>query len=266
MAPDSFTITTFWLDWLLVPVMLAGAWFTSRWALADVRRAVKYKPLGSTKFSTWAFSIPLFIAAVAWVVAGLGTLVKEDFWEMRVIFWAFLLWTLSCILGASLLFLNLLRKGKGFGARGALNLIGLALISLVMVLPGLIDHSSPDRVTLIGHIWFFLLAISVVLLLSGVIAGFPYKFPLFPLGLGAFFLVGWGLSEIAFSQASFPWLVRIWKLQLGIEYLDGFPISAGWQILGAVKVIAGLGAGVILVITLRSLRARENASLTQVVD
>lgn len=35
---------------------------------------------------TWAFSIPLFTAAVAWVPVGFGALIKEDYWEMRGIF------------------------------------------------------------------------------------------------------------------------------------------------------------------------------------
>jgi hypothetical protein len=30
MRPDTFTITTFWLDWLLMPILLAGAWLTIR--------------------------------------------------------------------------------------------------------------------------------------------------------------------------------------------------------------------------------------------
>ncbi len=207
----------------------------------------------------WAFSIPLFIAAAAWVIAGFGTLIKEDYWEMRVIFGAFALWTLCCIVGAALLFLGFLRKGRGFGIAGILNLIGLALMSLLMVLPGLIDHSSPANVTLVGHVWFLLLAVSMGLLTGGTLLGFPYKFPRFPLGLGVLFLIGWGLSEIAFSQASFPWLIRIWKLRLGLEYLDAFPISIGWQIAGAVKVLVGIGTVVILIIASRRRGARESA-------
>ena len=140
-----------------------------------------------------------------------------------------------------------------------MNLIGLALVSLLMVLPGLIDHSSPANVTLVGDAWFLLLAVCVGLLMEGVILGFPYEFPRFPLGLGMFFLVGWGLSELAFSQASFPWLVRIWKLRLGLDYIDAFPVSDGWQVVGAVKVLAGIGAAVMLVIALRRQRARESA-------
>jgi len=257
MTPETFTITTFWLDWLLMPVMLAGAWFTARWALADSRQASKLEIEGESFLPPWAFSIPLFIAAAAWVIAGLGALIKEDYWEMRVIFIAFLLWSVCCLLGAALLFLSFLRKGKGLGTAGILNLIGLALMSLLMILPGLIDPSSPANVTMIGHVWFSLLAVSAGLLTGGMLLGFPYKFPRFPLGLGGFFLIGWGLSEIAFSQASFPWLVRIWKLHLGLEYLDAFPLSNGWQIAGALKFLVGVGTIAILVIVSRRRSVRE---------
>ena len=259
MRPDTFTITSFWLDWLLMPIMLAGAWFTARWALADSRQASDLKIKGESFLPTWAFSIPLFIAAIAWIIAGFGALIKEDYWEMRVIFVAFLLWTLCCMVGAALLFLSILRKGEGLGTAGILNLIGLALMSLLMTLPGLINPSSPVNVTMIGHLWFALLAVSAGFLTGGMLLGFPYKFPRFPLGLGGFFLIGWGLSEIAFSQASFPWLVRIWNLHLGLGYLDAFPLSDGWQIAGAVKFLVGIGAVVILVIASRRRSAQEKS-------
>jgi hypothetical protein len=260
MKPDTFTITTFWLDWLLMPILLAGAWLTTRWALADSRQGSDLEVGEDSFMPAWAFSIPLFIAAAAWVIAGFGTLIKEDYWEMRVIFGAFALWTLCCIVGAVLLFLGFLRKGRSFGIAGMLNLIGLALMSLLLALPGLIDHSSPANVTLVGHVWFLLLAVSVGLLTGGTLLGFPFRFPRFPLGLGVLFLIGWGLSEIAFSQASFPWLIRIWKLRLGLEYIDAFPTSAGWQVAGAVKVLAGIGTVMILAVaSRRGGRARESA-------
>ena len=118
MRPDTFTVTTFWLDWLLVRVMLAGAWLTARWALADSMPASNLQAEGESSTPAWAFSIPLLIAAAAWVIAGLGTLIREDYWEMRVIFGAFVLWTLCCILGAGLLLLGFLRKGRGSWHRG----------------------------------------------------------------------------------------------------------------------------------------------------
>jgi hypothetical protein len=259
MEPTTFTVTTFWLDWLLVPLLLVGAWLTARWAVADSRQASHLHTEEEISIPAWAFSIPLLIAALAWVIAGLGTLIKEDYWEMRVIFVAFALWTISCIFGSALLILGVLRKGKGLDTAGIANLIGLPLMSVLMVLPGLIDHSSPADVTVVGHMWFVLLAVSVGLLTGGTLLGFPYKFPRFPLGLGILFLFGWGLSEVAFSQASFPWLIRIWKLHLGLEYLDAFPISPGWQIIGGVKALAGIAAAATLLIASRLRRSRESA-------
>lgn len=257
MRPDTFTITTFWLDWLLMPIMIAGAWLTVRWALADSKRASDVETVGGSYLPSWAFSIPLFIAAAAWVIAGLGALIKEDYWEMRVIYVAFLLWTLCCMAGAILLIISLFRKGRGLGTAGMLDLIGLALMSLLMILPGLIDHTEPSYVTLVGHEWFALLAVSVGLLAAGLLLGFPYKFPRFPLGLAALFFIGWGLSEVAFRQASFPWLVRIWKLHLGLEYLNAFPLSDGWQIAGVVKFLIGIGTVATLVVASRRLDVKE---------
>jgi hypothetical protein len=261
MRPDTFTITTFWLDWLLMPIMLVGAWLTIRWALSDSRRAAEMEVAGESFVPTWAFSVPLFIASAAWVIAGLGALIKEDYWEMRVIFVAFLLWTLCCIVGAVILFISFLSKGKDIGAVGVMNLIGLTLMSVLMILPGVINYSSPANVTLIGHIWFVLLAISVGLLTGGMLLGFPFKFPRFPLGLGVLFLIGWGLSEVTFSQASFPWLVRIWRSHLGLEYLDAFPVSSGWQVAGAVKFLLGIGTVAILFIASRRRSARKTSDL-----
>ena len=259
MKPDTFTITSFWLDWLLVPVMILGAWLTIRWALADSRQASKLKAQGESEIPVWVFSIPLIIAAAGWIVAGSGTLIREDYWEMRMIFGAFILWTLGMIFGAGVLFFDFLRKDRGYGTLAIVNLIGQILMSLLMIFPSLINHASPAYVISVGHIWFLLLAVAVGLLMGGVMLGIPYNFPRFPLGLGVFFLVGWGLSEIAFRQASFPWLIRIWKLNVGIEYIDAFPTSAGWQILGAVKVLAGIGVVVMLFITLRHQRVMRNA-------
>jgi hypothetical protein len=150
-----------------------------------------------------------------------------------------------------------LRKGKDLGAVGILNLGGLALMSLLMILPGVIDHSSPTNVTVIGHSWFVLLPVSVGLLTAGMLLGFPYRFPRFAWRLGVLFLVGWGLSEVAFRQASFPWLVRMWKLNLGRGYLDAFLLSDGWQIAGVFKFLMGLGTIAILVIASRRRSARE---------
>jgi len=257
MKPETFTITTFWLDWLLMPIMLGGAWLTLRWARADHEQASDLHVRGESLLPPRAFAIPLYIAAVAWVIAGSGTLIKEDFWEMRVIFVAFILWTLCCAVGAVIMVLSFMRRGRELGPAGIMNLIGLLLMSGLMVLPGLINHSYPARVTLTGHVWFVLLAISVGLLTGGVLAGYPFRFPRFALGLGVLFLIGWGLSEVTFRQASFPWLVRIWKLRLGLDYLDSFPLSDGWCAAGVVKALLGLGAVATLILVSRHRRSRS---------
>ena len=144
MKPDTFTITTFWLDWLLMPALLAGAWLTIRWALADLKRAPNLPAGGASFAPAWSFSMPLFIAAAAWVIAGFGTLIKEDYWEMRVIFGAFSLWTLCSIVGAVLLLLDFLRKGRGFGVAGILNLIGLAFHDSDRLRNLILDHAKEE--------------------------------------------------------------------------------------------------------------------------
>ncbi len=257
---DTITITTFWVDWLLFPIMLAGAWLTVRWAQADSRDASKLRVEGEVVIPSWTFSIPLLIAAVAWVIAGFGTLIKEDYWEMRVIFIAFVLWTLCCMIGVVLLLISLIRKRKDFDLAGILNLVGLLLMSFLMILPNLVDHSNPSKVILIGYVWFVLQTVSVGLLMWGMLWGFPFKFPCFPLGLGVFFLIGWGFGEIALSQPAFPWMIRIWKLNLGLDYLDIFQVSQEWQIAGLFKVLVGIGSIAILVIAgkLKKVKGRRN--------
>ena len=259
MRPDSFSITTFWLDWLLMPLMIFGAWLTVHWALADSKEAADLGVGRESLLPPWAFSIPLFTAAFAWIIAGLGALIKEDYWEMRVIFIAFLLWTICTFAGATLLTISVLEKGKEISIVEIVNLFGLVLMSILMILPGLIDPSTSEIVTLVGHIWFVLLAVSVGLLTAGMFFGYPYKFPQFPLGLGVLFLIGWGLSEVAFSQASFPWLVRIWKLNLGIDYLEAFPISGGWQIAGMVKFLLGFASAAIIFVRSRRKHSDERS-------
>jgi hypothetical protein len=72
---------------------------------------------------------------------------------------------------------------------------------------------------------------------------------------GAWFTTRWALADS--RQSSFPSLVRIWKLSLGLEYLDAFPISVGWRIAGAVKLLVGSGIVAILFIASRRLTAWE---------
>jgi hypothetical protein len=85
--------------------------------------------------------------------------------------------------------------------------------------------------------------------MAGMLLGFPYNFPKFPLGIGALSLFGLGALEISSSQPAFPWLPRLWDLKLGQEeFFAGLPRSKVWRVEGLVKLLAGIGCGMILVI------------------
>ena len=245
--PDTFTITTFWLDWLLFPIVLGAVWLTVRWALVDIGQASDLKTWGAVP--AWAVSIPLLVTAAGWLIIGFGMLIKEEYWEFRFISNGLIIWALCCLMGAALMLLGFLRGGSGFGVAGLLNLVGLALMSLTIVLPAWVDHSPVDKVIRSARVWFVLLTACVGCLIAGIVLGFPYSFPRFPLGIGAFFFLGLGLTEITFRKTSFPWLLRLFQPRVGgREYHGAFPESAAWRIEGIVKMLVGTGAAVILVI------------------
>lgn len=125
--PDTFTITTFWLDWLFFPIVLGAAWLTLRWALADTSQASNLGTWGV--MPAWVVSISLFVTAAGWVIIGLGMLIKEEYWEFRMISSGLIIWTLCCLIGAGLILLGFLRGNSGFGVAGLLDLIGLVLMS-----------------------------------------------------------------------------------------------------------------------------------------
>ena len=131
--PETFTITTFWMDWLLQPIVLAAVWLTVRWALADASQASTLRTWGAVP--AWVVSAPLLVTAVGWLIIGFGMLVKEEYWEFRFISSGLIIWALCCPMGAVLILLGFLRGGSGFGVAGLLNLVGLVLMSLTIVLP-----------------------------------------------------------------------------------------------------------------------------------
>jgi hypothetical protein len=245
--PDTFTITTFWMDWLLQPIVLGAVWLTARWALADVRLASGLGTWGVVL--TWIVSLPLLLSAAGWLVIGFGMLVKEEYWEFRLIRSGLVMWALCCLAGAGLVVLGFLFGAGVLGLAGLLNLAGLVLMFLTIVLPARVDPSSVRRVIRVGRLWYLLLVISVGCLLAGMFLGFPYNFTHFPLAVGAFFLIGLGITEVAFGKTSFPWFFRLFQFGLGRDYHDSFPESTAWRIEGAVKVLLGIGAVVVLIIT-----------------
>lgn len=222
-------------------------WLTVRWALADLSQASNLATWGA--IPAWVVSIPLFVTAAGWVITGFGMLIKEEYWEFRFISSGLIIWALCCLIGAGLILLGFLQSGSGFGLAGLLSFIGLVLMALTIVLPARVDHSPIEKVIRVGRVWFMLLAVCVGCLMAGMLLGFPYSFPRFPLGIGAFLFFGLGLTEIAFGRTSFPWLLRLFQLHVGgREYHDNFPESTAWRIEGVVKLLVGMGAAVVLVI------------------
>jgi hypothetical protein len=244
--PDTFTITTFWMDLLLQPIVLAAVWLTVRWALVDIGQASDLRTWGAVP--AWVVSIPLLVTTVGWLIIGFGMLVKEEYWEFRFISSGLSIWALCCLIGAALILLGFLRGSSDFGVAGLLNLAGLMLMALTIVLPAWVDHSPAAKVIRSARVWFVLLTACAGCLIAGMVLGFPYSFPRFPLGIGAFFFLGLGLTEITFRKTSFPWLLRLFQPRVGgREYHDDFPESAAWRIEGIVKLLVGIGAAVILV-------------------
>jgi hypothetical protein len=244
---ERITITSFWMDWLLEPVALGAAWLTVRWGLADMSQAAHLATWPT--LPTWCVSIPLFLSAAGWLVVGFGMLVKEEVWEFRFIRSGLIVWAVSSLMGALLVLLGILHGHGAFGFAGGLSLVGLVLLSVAILLPAWIDHSSVRKVTRSARVWTGLLVLCVACLVASTLMGFPYLFARFPLAVGAFFLVGLGLTEVAWCKTSFPWFLRVLQTKAGgREYHDAFTESLAWRAEGVIKMVLGIGAAVILIV------------------
>jgi hypothetical protein len=113
VRPEPFTITTFWADWTVMPLMLGAAWLTLRWALADWRKASRLQAKGAI-LPGWAV-FPLAISAAGFVLLGLSMLVKAPYWEHRGLWVGQMLLLIGCLIGAALILLGFLRGGSRFG-------------------------------------------------------------------------------------------------------------------------------------------------------
>ena len=134
--PDRVTVTTFWFDWLLLPIMLGAGWLTLRWASADFDLAASPGTWGGT-LPAWVVSIPLMLCAVGWVILGFGSLIREEYWEHRIWCAILILWSLCCLVGAVVIGFDFLQGNSDLGVAGILNLVGLVLTALMLYLPSL---------------------------------------------------------------------------------------------------------------------------------
>lgn len=245
--PDKLTITTFWLDWLLLPITIGAGWLTFRWAMADFRLASSSGE--RYVLSPWAVAIPLAVCAVSWVVLGLGSLIREEYYEHRIWVAVLTAWSLGCLIGAVLIGLGILREDSSFGLAGILNLIGLVLMASMLSLPAFMPVPSGGKAIRFSRQWTALLAVSTGCLMAGLLLGFPYNFPRFSLGLGAFSFFGLGALEMGTATPAFPWIPRLYDFKMGQEtFLAGLPKSNGWRIEGLVKLALGIGTAATLLI------------------
>jgi hypothetical protein len=247
VRPEPFTITTFWGDWTVMPLMLGAAWLTLHWALADWRKASRLQAK-EAPLPGWAVFLPLAISAAGFALLGLSMLVKEPYWEHRGLWVGQMLLLVGCFIGAALILLGFLPGGSRFGIAGILSAIGLLLTSALLVLPSLFVDSPPSQHTLAAYLWLGLLVICAGCLAAGMLWGFPYNFARFPLGIASIYAFGLGLMEIGFRRSSFTSLLYVWDFRLGLDYIYAGPESTAWQIAGLAKVLLAIGILAISVI------------------
>jgi hypothetical protein len=256
--PAVITITTFWLDWLLLPILLTLGWLTLRWALGDYRKASKLREENVETLPAWTISFPLMVCAAGWVVLGFASLIKQEYWEHRV--WCIVLavWSFCAFIGAVLILINLAKRRSSFCSGGVLNFIGLLLIPITICVPAFMEIPTGTKVSVLSHLWTALSVICVGCLLCGMIGGFPYNFPRFALAIGILIFIGLGGIELDSGRSAFPWFSRIWDLQLEqAEFEAGLtePTTV-WRIIGVVKLILGIGLGVLLILGNKLVKSR----------
>ena len=246
--PATFTLTTFWLDWLLLPIMLILGYLTLRWALADFNKASQLKKEEVETLPAWIVSFPLMICAASWIILGFASLIREEYWEHRVWCVVLAIWSFCALIGAGLILTDFLKRQCRFCTAGLLNLIGLTLLPIIICVPAFMKIPTGTLAIMLSHLWTVLSVICVGCLLGGMVGGFPYNFPRFALAIGILIFIGLGGIEIDSGQSGFPWFSRIWDLQLGpAEFEASLPDPAiGWRIIGLIKLLVGIGLGVLV--------------------
>ena len=259
MRPDTFTITTFWGDWAIMPLFLGAAWLTMRWGFDDWKKAERLQTQEKT-LPGWAVLLPLCTSSIGFLIIALVVLIKEPYWEHRGLLAGQLLLLACCLIGSYLILITYLRGGPGFGTAGILELIGLLLMSSLLVLPALFVHSSPTALNFATHLWFGLLVICTGCLLSGILLGFPYNFARLPLWIVGLYAFGVGLMEITFRKPGFPNLIYVWDFDLGLNFLDPLSPSPAWLIAGWIKIsLAICTLGIDLNLSRRSRRSSHQS-------
>lgn len=239
--------TTFWLDWAMLPIMLGIGWATYGWSRSDVLTAQNVIS-GTEGYPSWLAGLPLLLSSVSFVVMGFGMLLRNELWEHRLLNIGQVLLIIGSIVGLLFILYGSVVKAFPFQLPEQLTVLGLLVLSCVLVWPAFLDPNQKEKITAHGRIWLIVFVIGVALLAAGTIHGFPFLFPRFGLGVGSIYLIGLGMTEIMFKKPAFAWMVTLWRVDLGREYVLNYPASSYSQAEGWVKTIVGLGAGAILVL------------------
>ena len=112
-------------------------------------------------------SIPLIISAAGWVILGFASLIKEEYWELRIWCGMLFVWSLCSFIGAWLIFVHFLKGTEKLGIAGILNLIGLVLMPLILCLPAIMNIPYGTEASRFSHMWTILLFVCLGCLLGG---------------------------------------------------------------------------------------------------
>ncbi len=230
--PESITITTFWLDWLLLPITFALGIYTFKWAVRDFRKAKREK-----RKLPFLSSFPLIIAGLSWLMLGPASLIRDEYYEHRVWCLGIAIWALSCLIGGILALISH-KKTKSNIFAG----LGLLLLSFILLYPATIDVPLGDNAVVFSHIWTVLMLICTFLLVKSELLKFRYLYVRLGIAIILLFLFASAALEIPGSQPMGPWFARLWDFKLSQDEFNSLlPISVIWQIDGVVKLVIGTG-------------------------
>jgi len=247
--PDKISVTTYWLDWILLPFMLGLAYLFCRWALLDYNLAYSTFNLG--KILSLVVSIPLFIIALTFFIVGFASLIKEEYYELRVWRAVLFIWTLySIFAGVITLWIYFIAKDIGL-FNAVFVTLGFLIVAFVIGFPAFIKMLKGGEINIFSHLWTVLIFLSSLFLGIGVYTGFPFMYVKFGLGFSLLFFFATGCMEAVSKQPVFPWFPRIWKVEeFGKmeEFISSLPKSLIWRIMGIVKLLVSIVIVIIIII------------------
>jgi len=239
--PDHVTITTFWLDWVLLPVTFVVGVVTMRWAFRDYNVAKKL--LSKEKsIPPFLYSLPLIITSLAWFIVGPASLIKDEYYEHRIWCGVLALWACACLIGAIVATVNMLMFPKKHVFSAATHTVGLLLVGFSLMFPALIDVPLGHDAVIFSVVWNIIMITCGICFVVGEFKGYPYLFPRIGLAIVLLFFFSAAALEIPISQPVAPWFARLWDFQMSQgTFESGLPTSIWWRIDGLINLVIGSG-------------------------